>query len=210
MGNRLSQVFLGSAIKDTAGQSLLDGVCAYLASPAEREVLVHDTTLPTSTPQVKLVPAAAAPLVAPAFKLEEERFGQLTYVTPSDIPKHSSSSRCRAGSKAHLGPHIRNGRYVDTLTCGSHDPQYSGSSSPISVVSDASACDGQWGVPLPLCIRNLLVYPLISSLPGMYMPRYSQHCFCNSLIFDWLAHDYFVGSVLVYALLEDNMSLGFT
>jgi elongation factor G len=61
-------------------QPLLDGVCAYLASPAEREVLAHDTTQPTSTPQVELVPAAAAPLVALAFKLEEGRFGQLTYV----------------------------------------------------------------------------------------------------------------------------------
>jgi elongation factor G len=77
---KFSPVFLGSAIKNTAVQPLLDGVCAYLASPAEREVLAHDTTQPTSTPQVELVPAAAAPLVALAFKLEEGRFGQLTYV----------------------------------------------------------------------------------------------------------------------------------
>ncbi|KAF8465437.1 elongation factor G mitochondrial [Russula ochroleuca] len=77
---KFSPVFLGSAIKNTAVQPLLDGVCAYLASPAEREVLAHDTTLPASAPQVELVPAAAAPLVALAFKLEEGRFGQLTYM----------------------------------------------------------------------------------------------------------------------------------
>jgi elongation factor G len=77
---KFSPVFLGSAIKNTAVQPLLDGVCAYLASPSEREALAHDTTQPASAPQVELVPAAAAPLVALAFKLEEGRFGQLTYM----------------------------------------------------------------------------------------------------------------------------------
>ncbi|KAI9432399.1 P-loop containing nucleoside triphosphate hydrolase protein [Lactarius indigo] len=77
---KFSPVFLGSAVKNTAVQPLLDGVCAYLASPSERQVVAHDTTLPAGAPQVELVPAAAAPLVALAFKLEEGRFGQLTYM----------------------------------------------------------------------------------------------------------------------------------
>ncbi|KAI0247542.1 P-loop containing nucleoside triphosphate hydrolase protein [Lactifluus subvellereus] len=77
---KFSPVFLGSAIKNTAVQPLLDGVCAYLASPAENEIVAHDTAQPASAPPVELVPAAAAPLVALAFKLEEGRFGQLTYM----------------------------------------------------------------------------------------------------------------------------------
>ncbi|KAI9456033.1 elongation factor G, mitochondrial [Lactarius psammicola] len=77
---KFSPVFLGSAVKNTAVQPLLDGVCAYLASPSERQVVAHDTALPAGAPQVELVPAAAAPLVALAFKLEEGRFGQLTYM----------------------------------------------------------------------------------------------------------------------------------
>ncbi|KAI0295312.1 elongation factor G mitochondrial [Multifurca ochricompacta] len=77
---KFSPVFLGSAIKNTAVQPMLDGVCAYLASPAEREAVAHDTTQPAKAPLVELVPAAAAPLVALAFKLEEGRFGQLTYM----------------------------------------------------------------------------------------------------------------------------------
>ena len=77
---KFSPVFLGLAIKKTAVQPILDCVCSYLASPAEREVLAHDTTQCTSTPQVELVPAAAAPLVALAFKLKEGRFGLLTYM----------------------------------------------------------------------------------------------------------------------------------
>lgn len=77
---KFSPVFLGSAIKNTAVQPLLDGVCAYLASPAEREIVAHDTAQSANAPPVELVPAAAAPLVALAFKLEEGRFGQLTYI----------------------------------------------------------------------------------------------------------------------------------
>lgn len=80
VGLKFSPVFLGSAIKNTAVQPMLDGVCAYLANPAESVVTAHDTRLPHGSPPVPLVPASQAPLVALAFKLEEGRFGQLTYM----------------------------------------------------------------------------------------------------------------------------------
>ncbi|KAI0247547.1 P-loop containing nucleoside triphosphate hydrolase protein [Lactifluus subvellereus] len=77
---KFSPVFLGSAIKNTAVQPLPHGVCAYFPSPAENKIVAHDTAQPVSAPPVELVPTAAAPLVALAFKLEEGRFGQLTYM----------------------------------------------------------------------------------------------------------------------------------
>ncbi|KAG8215900.1 P-loop containing nucleoside triphosphate hydrolase protein [Butyriboletus roseoflavus] len=80
VGLKFSPVFLGSAIKNTAVQPMLDGVCSYLANPAESVVTAHDTRLPHGSSPVPLVPAAEAPLVALAFKLEEGRFGQLTYM----------------------------------------------------------------------------------------------------------------------------------
>ena len=80
VGLKFSPVFMGSAIKNTAVQPMLDGVCNYLANPAECDVVAHDTNLPISAPPVPLVPAAAAPFVGLAFKLEEGRFGQLTYI----------------------------------------------------------------------------------------------------------------------------------
>ncbi|TFK77695.1 P-loop containing nucleoside triphosphate hydrolase protein, partial [Polyporus arcularius HHB13444] len=79
-GLKFSPIFLGSAIKNTAVQPLLGGVCAYLPQPAEHKVTAHDTSPPVSAPPVELTPASAAPLVALAFKLEEGRFGQLTYM----------------------------------------------------------------------------------------------------------------------------------
>ncbi|KIJ67347.1 hypothetical protein HYDPIDRAFT_173918 [Hydnomerulius pinastri MD-312] len=80
VGLKFSPVFIGSAIKNTAVQPMLDGICAYLANPNESTVTAHDTKLPVNSPPVPLVPAAEAPLVALAFKLEEGRFGQLTYM----------------------------------------------------------------------------------------------------------------------------------
>jgi elongation factor G len=72
---------MGSAIKNTAVQPLLDGVCTYLPDPNEKPVVAFDsTTSPTTPEEVSLIPASNAPLVALAFKLEESKFGQLTYI----------------------------------------------------------------------------------------------------------------------------------
>lgn len=77
---KFSPVFMGSAVKNTAVQPLLDGVCAYLPNPSETTNVAHDTEQPIDAPPIPLHPAANAPLVGLAFKLEEGRFGQLTYM----------------------------------------------------------------------------------------------------------------------------------
>ena len=80
INNSFSPVFLGSAIKNTGIQALLDGVVAYLPDPSEVPAQALDVALPTNAPPVPLVPAADANLVGLAFKLEEGKFGQLTYM----------------------------------------------------------------------------------------------------------------------------------
>lgn len=71
-------VFMGSAYKNKGVQLLLDGVNNYLPAPSEVENLALDVDKDES--QVVLSCDPKAPLVALAFKLEESRFGQLTYV----------------------------------------------------------------------------------------------------------------------------------
>ena len=71
-------VFMGSAYKNKGVQLLLDGVSEYLPSPPEVPNVALDQK--NSECEVNLVCDADKPLVALAFKLEESRFGQLTYI----------------------------------------------------------------------------------------------------------------------------------
>ncbi|KAJ3743258.1 P-loop containing nucleoside triphosphate hydrolase protein [Lentinula detonsa] len=109
IGLKFSPVFLGSAIKNTGVQPLLDGVCAYLPNPSEAEALAHDTEKPSSAPMVPLTPAADAPLVGLAFKLEEGRFGQLTYmrVYQGTLKKANTIYNARTGKKVKVPRLVR-------------------------------------------------------------------------------------------------------
>ncbi|OCB88154.1 elongation factor G, mitochondrial [Sanghuangporus baumii] len=109
VSNKFSPVFLGSAIKNTAVQPMLDGVCSYLPNPAEKDVVAHDTSLPLSAPPVPLIPAAEAPLVALAFKLEESRFGQLTYmrVYQGSLRKGQNIFHARTGKRVKVPRLVR-------------------------------------------------------------------------------------------------------
>lgn len=106
---KFSPVFLGSAIKNTAIQPLLDGVCQYLPDPSETEVWAHDTNLPIVAPQVRLSPAAEAPMVGLAFKLEEGRFGQLTYMRmyQGSLRKGMQIFNARTGKKIKVPRLVR-------------------------------------------------------------------------------------------------------
>jgi elongation factor G len=74
----LTPVFMGSAYKNRGVQKLLDGVQDYLPNPAE--IQNEGLDLDKNEEKVPLTSDAKAPLVALAFKLEDGRFGQLTYM----------------------------------------------------------------------------------------------------------------------------------
>eukprot|EP00172_Hildenbrandia_rubra_P001357 Plantae.Rhodophyta-Hildenbrandia_rubra.ctg18996.p1 GENE.Plantae.Rhodophyta-Hildenbrandia_rubra.ctg18996~~Plantae.Rhodophyta-Hildenbrandia_rubra.ctg18996.p1 ORF type:complete len:759 (-),score=137.62 Plantae.Rhodophyta-Hildenbrandia_rubra.ctg18996:545-2821(-) len=93
LAGRFTPVFMGSALKNTGVQTLLDGVIAYLPNPAERtnvalvqkkktDESVVDESVSASVVEEKVALQAddKAPLVSLAFKLEDGRFGQLTYI----------------------------------------------------------------------------------------------------------------------------------
>ncbi|KFK37297.1 hypothetical protein AALP_AA4G239000 [Arabis alpina] len=71
-------VFMGSAFKNKGVQPLLDGVLSYLPCPTEVNNYALDQN--NNEERVTLTGSPDGPLVALAFKLEEGRFGQLTYL----------------------------------------------------------------------------------------------------------------------------------
>ncbi len=74
----LTPVYLGSAYRNKGVQTLLDAVVRYLPSPLDRELKArqHSVEPPVDFP---LSPDPAKPLVAMAFKLVEDPYGQLTF-----------------------------------------------------------------------------------------------------------------------------------
>jgi len=77
VGRKLIPVMMGSAYKNKGVQQLMDGVLDYLPDPHQVENHAIDVM---TQEQVPIVSDAEKPVVALAFKLEESRFGQLTYM----------------------------------------------------------------------------------------------------------------------------------
>ena len=75
---KLTPVFCGSAYKNKAVQHLLDGVVYYLPNPKEVTNEAHDQTKDEA--RVVLASDESKPFVGLAFKLEDGRYGQLTYM----------------------------------------------------------------------------------------------------------------------------------
>ncbi|MBU7583907.1 MAG: elongation factor G [Nostoc sp. TH1S01] len=95
-------VLLGSAFKNKGVQNLLDAIALYLPSPIDREVV-------KTAESVSVYPEPDAALVALAFKLTLESFGQLTYtriysgtLKPGDIVYNS-----RTEKRVQLGRLVR-------------------------------------------------------------------------------------------------------
>ncbi|OJJ59892.1 hypothetical protein ASPSYDRAFT_44292 [Aspergillus sydowii CBS 593.65] len=78
VGLKFTPVFMGSALANKSVQPMLDGVIDYLPNPSEVQNLALDKKRQEA--QVKLVPYNSLPLVCLAFKLEENSFGQLTFI----------------------------------------------------------------------------------------------------------------------------------
>jgi elongation factor G len=75
---KMTPVFIGSAYKNKGVQLLLDGVNLYLPNPMEVQNIALDQN--NKEEKVILVSEPKKPFVGLAFKLEDGRYGQLTYM----------------------------------------------------------------------------------------------------------------------------------
>ena len=74
----ITPVFCGSAYKNKGVQKLLDAVVRYLPSPLDRKVTAKKWDNPDEV--FDLVPDPKKPLVAMAFKIVDDPYGQLTFM----------------------------------------------------------------------------------------------------------------------------------
>jgi elongation factor G len=103
----LTPVFLGSAYKNKGVQLLLDAVTRYLPSPVDVENTAVD--LSNDEAPIELSSDTQKPLVALAFKLEDGRYGQLTYlrVYQGTLARGSSILNSRTRRRHKVGRLVR-------------------------------------------------------------------------------------------------------
>jgi len=100
-------VFLGSAYKNKGIQTLLDAVRAYLPCPTD--VVNNALDLEKDEKEFPVTNNAKDPLIMLAFKLEDGRYGQLTYVRTYQgvLQKGDTVYNSRTGKKVKIGRLVR-------------------------------------------------------------------------------------------------------
>jgi elongation factor G len=103
----LTPVFIGSAYKNKGVQPLLDAVTHYLPSPLD--VPIEAVDLDNDGAAVTLQSDPSQQTVAYAFKLDEGRYGQLTFlrVYQGTLSKGDTVIQTRTGKKIKIGRLVR-------------------------------------------------------------------------------------------------------
>lgn len=108
IARRFTPVLMGSALANKGVQHVLDAVVDYLPQP--NEILNTGLELVgTEERPVQLVPSLAAPFVGLAFKLEEGKYGQLTYIRvyQGRLKKGSYMNHIKSGKKVKVSRLVR-------------------------------------------------------------------------------------------------------
>lgn len=108
IGRKFTPVLMGSALANKGVQPVLDAVVDFLPQPNEvlntgLELVKHEEK------PVKLVPSSLEPFVGLAFKLEEGKYGQLTYIRvyQGKLKKGSYMNHVKSGKKVKVARLVR-------------------------------------------------------------------------------------------------------
>ena len=103
---KLTPVFMGSAYKNKGVQLLLDAVNRYLPSPRDRRYLATDND---KQAKIEIFPDKDKQLVAMAFKITDDSYGQLTYtrVYQGTLRRGDTHFNPRLNKKQRVGRLVR-------------------------------------------------------------------------------------------------------
>jgi elongation factor G len=120
---KMTPVFIGSAYKNKGVQLLLDGVNLYLPNPTEVTNIALDQN--NKEEKVILTSDPKKPFVGLAFKLEDGRYGQLTYMriyqgslTKGDFIVNNSANRKRVKVPRLVRMHSNEMNDIDSAVAG--------------------------------------------------------------------------------------------
>src|SRR5262245_12839839 len=104
---QITPVLIGSAYKNKGVQLLLDAVTRYLPDPTE--VVNEAVDLDKNEEKLVMLSDSSKPLAAYAFKLEDGRYGQLTYIRiyQGSLRRDDTIINSRTGKKHKIGRLVR-------------------------------------------------------------------------------------------------------
>ncbi|MFH0980038.1 MAG: elongation factor G [Planctomycetota bacterium] len=107
LSREITPVLLGSAYRNKGVQPLLDAVCRYLPSPLDRVAYATDNHNEGAETTVTADPDG--PVVAMAFKIVDESFGQVTYtrVYQGTMTRGATYVNTRTGRKQRINRILR-------------------------------------------------------------------------------------------------------
>jgi len=161
-------VMLGSAYKNKGVQLLLDGVNNYLPCPDEKTNYALD--LSKDEVEVPLSCDSKAPLVALAFKLQESRFGQLTYVRvyQGTLQKGMNAVNVKTGKKVKIPRlvrmHSNEMEDVDSVSAGDVCAVFGVDCSSMDTFTDGTVNFGMTSMYVPKAVMSLAVKPKETSM----------------------------------------------
>ncbi|MEX1366966.1 MAG: elongation factor G [Nannocystaceae bacterium] len=150
----LTPVFCGSAYKNKGVQVAMDAVVQYLPNPTEVTNTAFQIDKDRSEKEVELATDDSKPLCALAFKLEQGRYGQLTYlrIYQGQVNKGDFVYNTRTGQKIKLGRLVR--MHSDDM----EDIEQAGSGDIIAMFGvDCAAGDTFYGGEVKYSLRSMFV-----------------------------------------------------
>jgi elongation factor G len=150
---------MGSAFKNMGVQPLIDAVCTYLPSPADRISFARDHDNEGAETPLSCDPDA--PLVAMAFKIVDESFGQLSY-TRIYQGRMEKGKRYR---NARTNAMLRVGRIVRMHANDREDVQDAGPGDIVALVAvDCASGDSICGAGVNYSLESIFVAEPVISL----------------------------------------------